>query len=248
MEAITSKCIFAHTLKNIGVSHVIGLTDVSAKAVKRGGFKNVTTIYPGKDSFDEIVPDNSVLDKYDLKGRKWLLFSGAPAPTRGAEVLLEALDSVKDDGVRLVMLMRTDVGSQYKRFEKTLSGLKHPERVKIIKDRLTREQLRAFFGSAWYAILPFIVIPSEVPLTYFELLSCGTPVITFVNGGTTEYLKYGLLTADKSIKGLAITIEKAWSDVALRNSRSDKGKIIMNAHPTWSQVGMEWINLLKQND
>ena len=37
---------------------------------------------------------------------------------------------------------------QYKRFEKTLSGLKHPERVKIIKDRLTREQLRAFFGSA----------------------------------------------------------------------------------------------------
>ena len=51
-----------------------------------------------------------------------------------------------------------------------------------------------------------------------------------------------------SIKGLAITIEKAWSDVALRNSRSDKGKIIMNAHPTWSQVGMEWINLLKQND
>lgn len=248
METITSKCIFAHTLKNIGVSHVIGLTDVSAKAVKRGGFKNVTTIYPGKDSFDEIVPDNSVLDKYDLKGRKWLLFSGAPAPTRGAEVLLEALDSVKDDGVRLVMLMRTDVGSQYKRFEKTLSGLKHPERVKIIKDRLTREQLRAFFGSAWYAILPFIVIPSEVPLTYFELLSCGTPVITFVNGGTTEYLKYGLLTADKSIKGLAITIEKAWSDVALRNSRSDKGKIIMNAHPTWSQVGMEWINLLKQND
>lgn len=92
------------------------------------------------------------------------------------------------------------------------------------------------------------MIPSEVPLTYFELLSCGTPVITFVNGGTTEYLKYGLLTADKSIKGLAITIEKAWSDVALRNSRSDKGKIIMNAHPTWSQVGMEWINLLKQND
>ena len=85
--------------------------------MKRGVFKNVTTIYPGKDSFDEIVPDNSGLDKYDLKGRKWLLFSGAPAPTRGAEVVLEALDSVKDDGVRLVMLMRTDVGSQYKRFE-----------------------------------------------------------------------------------------------------------------------------------
>ena len=248
MEAITPKCIFAHTLKNIGVSHVIGLTDVSAKAVKNGGFNNVTTIYPGKDSFDEIVPDYSVLDKYELNGRKWLLFSGAPAPTRGAEVLLEAVDGVKNDDVQLVMLMRTDVGSQYERFEKTLSGLKHPERVKIITDRLTREQLRAFFGSAWYAILPFIVIPSEVPLTYFELLSCGTPVVSFINGGTTAFLRYGLLIADKSIEGLSIAIERAWSDVALRKSRSNKGKIIMNMHPTWNQVGMEWINLLKQND
>lgn len=245
MEAITPKFIFANTLKMIGVSHVVGLTDASSKSVANAGFKNVTTIYPGKDPFDRIVPDNSLIRKYGLEGKKWLLFSGAPAPTRGADVLLQAVDQATDDSIRVVMLMRTDVGSQYEKFEDTLAKLKHPERVQIIKEKVTREQLRAFFGEAWYALLPFIVIPSEVPLTYFELLSCGTPVITFKNGGTTEYLKDGLLVADKSVKGLAKALDEAWADKEKRERLSINGNKIMAAHPTWEQVGKEWIKLLK---
>ena len=247
MEAIIPKFVFARCMKRIGVSHIVGLTDLTTREVKRAGFLNVATIYPGKDTFEYLVPDNNIVKKYGLENKKWLLFSGAPAPTRGAEVLLKALDKVKDDSVRLVMLMRTDVGSVYEKFEQTLSNMEHPERVKIIKEKLTREQLRAFFGCAWYAFLPFIVIPSEVPLTYFELLSCGTPVITFANGGTTEYLKGGLLIADKSVEGLAKDIELAWNDASLRNTLSERGKRIMDMHPTWNQVGMEWIKLLNNN-
>jgi glycosyltransferase involved in cell wall biosynthesis len=144
------------------------------------------------------------------------------------------------------MLMRTDVGSKYESFEKALDRMKHPERVRIIREKVDRTQLRAFFGSAWYALLPFIVIPSEIPLTYFELLSCGTPVITFRNGGTTEYLKEGLLIADKSVKGLVQALDRAWSDEPLRRKLSENGKLIMVNHPTWSQVGSEWIKLLKK--
>ena len=143
------------------------------------------------------------------------------------------------------MLMRTDVGSQYEKFEETLAKMKHPERVQFIKEKVTRNQLRAFFGEAWYALLPFIVIPSEVPLTYFELLSCGTPVITFKNGGTIEYLKDGLVIADKSVKGLARALDEAWKDETMRVRLSENGSKIMAAHPTWEQVGKEWIKLLK---
>lgn len=245
MEAVTPKCIFAHTLKKIGVSRVIGLTDVSTVAVKSGGFSNVTTIYPGKDPFDEIYADNSIIIKYGLDGKKWLLFSGAPAPTRGAEILLQALDQAKDYSIRLVMLMRTDIGSEYDQFDRCLKCMVHPERVQVIMEKVNREQLRAFFGSAWYALLPFIVIPSEVPLTYLELLACGTPVITFKNGGTTEYLKNGLLIADKSVSGLAKALDEAWNSLELRDERSENGLKIMAAHPTWEQVGREWIKLLK---
>lgn len=244
MEAIIPKFVFARSMKRIGIRHIVGLTDLTTKEVKKAGFKNAVTIYPGKDDFECIVPDSSIINKYELENKKWLLFSGAPAPTRGAELLLKALDRVKDDDIRLVMLMRTDVGSVYDKFEQTLSNMKHPERVKIIKDKLTREQLRAFFGSAWYALLPFIVIPSEVPLTYFELLSCGTPVITFANGGTTEYLKEGLLIADKSVEGLAKALNRSWNNDKLREQLSEDGKRIMKDHPTWNQVGMDWLKLI----
>lgn len=245
LEALTPKFIFARSMKKIGVDYVIGLTEFTTDVVKRAGYTNATTIHPGKDPFEEIPADNSVIKKYGLEGKKWLLFSGAPAPTRGAEVLLQAVDKAKDDTIRLVMLMRTDVGSQYEKFEETLAKIKHPERVQIIKEKVTREQLRAFFGEAWYALLPFIVIPSEVPLTYFELLSCGTPVITFKNSGTTEYLKDGLLIAHKSVKGLAKALDEAWTDNAKRERLSINGSKIMAAHPTWEQVGKEWIKLLK---
>lgn len=247
LEALIPKSLFASAMHKTGVNHIIGLTDLTSEKVRQSGIQAVKTIYPGKDSFDKIIPDDSILRKYELDDKKWLLFSGAPAPTRGAEVLLKALDKVKDESVRLIMLMRTDVGSVYEKFEKTLACMKHPERVTIIKERLTREQLRAFFGTAWYGLLPFIVIPSEVPLTYFELLSCGTPVITFANGGTTKYLKEGLLISDRSVKGLAKVIDMSWQDAALRNTLSDMGKRIMASHPTWKQVGMEWIQILKQN-
>lgn len=247
LEALVPKSYFAHTMHQTGISQIVGLTDVTTEKVRKSGFQAVKTIYPGKDPFDEILPDSCVLRKYGLEDKKWLLFSGAPAPTRGAEVLLKALDKVKDDSIRLVMLMRTDIGSIYQQFEKELSRLRHPERVIIIKERLTREQLRAFFGAAWYGLLPFIVIPSEVPLTYFELLSCGTPVITFANGGTTEYLRNGLLVADKSLKGLTEALELSWRDPDLRNTLSEGGKKTMDLHPTWHQVGIEWIDLLKQH-
>lgn len=245
IESVVPKSRFVKTIKAAGFDVLIGLTDVTTESAQKAGFGQAVAIYPGNDGFKDIEPDDSVVTKYDLKGKKWLLFSGAPAAYRGAEMLLQAVDKAKDGSIRLVMLMRTDVGSQYEKFEETLAKMKHPERVQIIKEKVTREQLRAFFGEAWYALLPFIVIPSEVPLTYFELLSCGTPVITFKNGGTTDYLKDGLVIADKSVSGLAKALDDAWNDEAKRKRLSENGSKIMAAHPTWEEVGKEWIKLLK---
>lgn len=244
IESLMPKRIFGKALKAAGFSQVIGLTEMTARHAQMAGFEKSVAIYAGNDSFSDIVPDDRLLDEYSLKDKKWMLFSGAPAPTRGAVMLLQAVDKAKDNSIRLVMLMRTDVGSIYEKFEQTLASLKHPDRVLIIKEKVTREQLRAFFGDAYYALLPFIVIPSEVPLTYFELLSCGTPIITFKNSGTTEYLKDSLFIADKTVNGLAKALDKVWSDDNLRKQLSENGKIKMSAHANWKQVGLQWIDTL----
>jgi len=223
-----------------------GANDYTTETVVNAGFRSAHTIYPGKDDFEHIQPDNSIIERYGLSGKKWLLFTGAPAAYRGADLLVKAVDESSNDSIRLVMLMRTDVGSDYERFNHLLSSIKHPERIIVIKDKLSREQLRTFFGQAWYGVLPFIVIPSEIPLTYFEILSCGTPIISFENGGTSKYLKEALLIADKTINGLTRAIEHAWNDEHLKQRLSENGYKLMQNHPTWESVGKQWMDLIEK--
>lgn len=246
LESIIPKRFLARNLTKYGISHTIGLTPLTTEVANKVKMPETTCICPGNDRFENISPDYSIIEKYRLKDQKWLLFSGAPAPTRGAEVLLKAVDKVRNGQLKLIMLMRTDIGSQYKHFERTIKLMQHPERVIIIREKITREQLRAFFELAWYAVLPFIVIPSEIPLTFFELLNCGTPIITFDNGGTTEYLKPTLIIASKSVKGLANTMEEAWNDNSLHCEKQKTGLDLMTNHPNWQSVGRKWELLIRE--
>lgn len=246
LESIIPRKLLAINLIKNGISHTIGLTPLTTEIACKSKMPEPSCICPGNDSFENIPLDYSIIEKYGLRNQKWLLFSGAPAPTRGAEVLLKAVDRAKIERLKLVMLMRTDIGSQYKHFENTIKRMRHPERVVIIREKIERSQLRAFFEMAWYAVLPFIVIPSEIPLTFFELLSCGTPIVTFNNGGTTAYLKPALLIAQKSVKGLVNIMEKAWNDDALRYNKHKAGLDLMVNHPNWQMVGRKWELLIKE--
>ena len=120
----------------------------------------------------------------------------------------------------------------------------HPERVIMVRDGLSREQLKAFFERAWYMVLPFVVVPSEVPLTFFEIMSCGTPVLTFANGGTSDYLKDGLMVVDKSMEGLIAGVTEAWKNMPLRAEKAERARRIMQDHPTWTDVTDQWMTLI----
>lgn len=240
IDALTPDRRVAKILNNCGFETVVGLTPYTAEVLQKAGCKNAVGIVTAKDSFCEILAQEI---KVDLP-EKFLLFSGAPAPTRGAKQILQALDKVKHTDMRVVMLMRTDVGSDYEALENAYRKMVHKERVVMLKQKVTREQLRWIFEKAWYAMLPFVVVPSEVPVTYLEVMSCGTPVITFDNGGTTRLLKDGLLIANKSVDGLAKTMDKAWENVELHDRLAANALHMMKVYPTWDEVADQWIKLI----
>ena len=124
--------------------------------------------------------------------------------------------------------------------------MKNSSKVIIIKDQLTREQLKSFFENAWYMILPFVVIPSEIPLTFFEIMSCRTPILTFKNGGTSNYLRNGLFISPKSIEGLSKGITEVWTNQQLREEKAKQAKELMMLHPTWPEVAEQWLNYISQ--
>ena len=240
IDALTPDRRVARILNNCGFETVVGLTPYTEEVLQKAGCKNAVSIVTAKDSFCEILAQEIKIDLPE----KFLLFSGAPAPTRGAKQILQALDKVKHTDMRVVMLMRTDVGSDYEALENAYRKMVHKERVVMLRQKVTREQLRWIFEKAWYAMLPFVVVPSEVPVTYLEVMSCGTPVITFDNGGTTRLLKDGLLIANKSVDGLAKTMDKAWENVELHDRLATNALHMMKVYPTWDEVADQWIKLI----
>lgn len=247
-ELLIPKSLLVIRLKQTSFDGAIGLTPYTTKIIQSAGYSVSTTLLPGKDNFENLPQDDSILQKYHLKGKRFLCFTGAPAPARGSQLLLKAIDKVKSEDLCVVFLMRKDIGSNFDYFDEMYRRMLHPERVVLIKENLSREQLKSFFMHAWYMILPFIVIPSEIPLTYFEIMSCGTPVLTFQNGGTSDYLKNGLLIVEKSVNGLAKGLSDAWSNMRLRRVKSDHAKEMMKRHPTWNKVAMEWLQFVMKNN
>lgn len=243
LDSIVPKWILCRKLKRLRFDALIGLTDITAQCAYKSGFKQIYSIPPGHDGFENMVPDYSLINKYSLQNKKFLLFTGAPAPTRGVKILLEAIDNVKED-VFLVLLMRTDVGSEFKKLIEQLKKIKNQKRIIFITEKASREQLRAFFSCAYYVVLPFLVIPSEIPLTFFEVLSCGTPILTFHNGGTSLYMEVAMEISRKSVNGLSSAILKIWDDEKLRKIRSDRALTLMDAHPSWQTVGKHWLNII----
>lgn len=246
MEILTPKPLLTFRLKQMHFNGAIGLTPFTTQEIKKNGYTNAITILPGKDNFEKLHSDNSILQKYLLTNKKFLCFTGAPAPTRGAQLLLQAINNSPIADLRVVFLMRTDVGSEYTTFDSIYKKMKNSSKVIIIKDQLTREQLKSFFENAWYMILPFVVIPSEIPLTFFEIMSCRTPILTFKNGGTSNYLRNGLYISPKSIEGLSKGITEVWTNQQLREEKAKQAKELMMLHPTWPEVAEQWLNYISQ--
>ena len=244
-EILTPKSLITKKLKSFGFSKIISFSELTASVLIKSGWRkeNVITALPGKDNFNKLKSNKSILEAKKLSNKKFYLFMGAPAEARGSLQLLDAFDhfASKNTDALLVMLMRTDNHSNYKRFELKLEKLKNRNQILIIKETLTPADLKTYVEVARAVILPFLIIPSEIPLTYFEVLSCGTPILTFKNGGTYEYIKNAAVVCETgSVIGLEQLMVEMWNDDKLHEKKSKNALKLMNNHPEWGEANLGW--------
>lgn len=251
LEALVPHKFLIRKLKKAGFAAFVGQSELtSASAVKYGWpAASAFTAIPGMDT-DMAQKDYSVMDTLGLSGKKFIIYSGAPASIRGSQMAIEAFDRIADKlaDTRFVLLMREDNGSDFTDFEKRMAGVRHKDSFIVVRERMTYQQLGAFFSSAYAAVLPFILIPSEMPLTYFDMLSFGTPVISFENGGTTEYLKPALkIVPKRTVGSLAEAMLELCGNQEERNALSAAGIELMNNHPSWEESSRIWLKAIQQS-
>lgn len=250
IDTLTPYSKHINKLKKLGFSSIVGLSPYTADTVRSAGFQNALCILPGKDNFEFLEDETEILKRIGLKSNeKYLLFTGAPAATRGSQVLMNVCKQLaqQKENIKVIFLMRKDIGSDFTAFEAAYNALPNRANVSVITERVNRNELKTLMKYACGVILPFLVIPSEIPITYFEVLSLGTPIITFENNGTSKYLKDALLTCRSGdTVGLAENMKRLWKDNDLYANLSQKALDIMAIHPTWNEVSRQWINLIKE--
>ena len=248
-EAFIPKRKVISLLKKTGFDAVIALSDLTKDNIIKAGFpkENVVFIPPGKDLLPEVKSGISLSinsKKYDTD--EYFLFMGAPAKIRGLELLFHAFDKAcrKNINLKLLCFLRTDPGSNNYYINKIIEKLPHKSNIEIIWKEVSRETLFSFVANTRAVILPFILIPSEIPLTYFEVLSLGTTIISTPNGGTTEYLNDAIFVSEHNEKSLTQMILKVSKEDSLVSNKRINARLKMQNHLTWDEVAEKWLSLL----
>ena len=252
LEAISPKRRQLGRFKSNGIKEIITLTDWTAECIKNYGWpmNNVTVALPGKEDskHDDVNVIPAAVNQW-LGGARYLVFMGPPTPIRGGYELLRAFDRVVDidDTIRLVCLFRSDVGVDQSEMKAFVESLNNSSSVYTIWESLERQQLEAFISNSFAIALPFIVVPSEIPLAIIDAASYGKPVVTTKCGGTGEFVKeYGVTVDVSDVTDFRDKILNLIRDESFYLDRCKNARLVYERHPTWSDMSKSWLDIAQK--
>ncbi len=112
------------------------------------------------------------------------------------------------------------------------------DRVKLIGGWLTREQVWANIEACDVVTLPFVVVPSDVPIAILEAMARGKPVIASEVDGIPELVRgRGAVVDPLDSQALAQALLKFADSPHYRQEMADASRQFMDTYPDWDQVG-----------
>jgi len=175
------------------------------------------------------------------------LYVGSAKAIRGFNVLLDAFRRLGNHDVELRILARgsdpAEVSELRRRIDARVGGKR--DRVEIIGGWMDRERYREELRAADVAVLPFVLVPSELPVSVIECIACGTPVIaTDIDGLPDAVGDAGIIVRSGSAAALAAAMRDLATDPArierlrIRCIEARKGML------DWPGAGLEWLRVL----
>ncbi|MCR4307969.1 MAG: glycosyltransferase [Candidatus Berkelbacteria bacterium] len=230
------------------------MTEFTKRKFLRAGWPNkqITATLPGlsatKNSGQTVSSNVNLIDL--PHGQPYVLFLGNPLPVRGTEVLLAAAQKVfaRSESAIIVCLLRPDPGSEIKTArERLLHRVKElgiEKQLICITKKAEPEEIFQSIKNSRAVVMPFLIIPSEIPLGVLESMQLGTPVITTKSGGTSEFVgDGGWIIAPGDKDALSTAILSALNDDEMQRSKAAICSKKMTDHPTWEDVGDSWLKL-----
>lgn len=252
LEAFFEKIRGADFFRQYGVQNVITMSRLHGEMVRKAGWleNEVFHIPPGKDDniCDVLNSNDSLPDDFTawLVGRQYFLFMGPPGAIRGVFELLEAFELVagKQDGICLVCLFRADAVLDSVKIRNKIASSKFSARIFTEWQSVGKGVLQSFIKRCHAILLPFVLVPSEIPLAIIESMAWGKPVISTVPGGTGEFVRgFGAVADLGDIEGLASAMVRLINDDKYYQERCKLTSEEYYRHPNWHKVASKWLQV-----
>lgn len=169
------------------LSKIFCVSELQQKILLINGIKNVERIYNGIEVSDWKIDFKEVelfKNKYNLKNKKVILFSGRLSGGKGGQVIIQAMNEVMKkfpDAILLVAGSKDNYGQQMVSLAESLKMRNNL----IITGWLGRDDLAQAIQSADICITPSLYC-DPFPTVNLEAMACAKPVIGTCFGGTPE--------------------------------------------------------------
>ncbi len=249
LQALYPKRQLVKRLRSPATSLMITASPFNRSAVCRAGWPadDVFAIPPGKPvaraSTNGQEPTVFNATKSRLGGRPFYLYLGPPTRIRGIRQLCKAFDLLasRRADVCLVCLFRSDPQTDSADVHKMVEGRSHVERIFCVWESVARVDLDAFLEACHAVVLPFLLVPAEIPLAIIEAAGHHKPVITTGPGGTADFVREsGLAVPAGQSKALAEAMLRLLDDQQLHADKCGAAQRRYATHPTWDEVARSW--------
>lgn len=189
--------------------------------------------------FPKKMKISHIQEKYNLKGKKVILFAGRLSPEKGAEYLISAADKIKGD------VFIAGEGPKRKELE-SIAQKKGLKNVHFL-GYLLPEELLPFYHRADVFVSPSVVAES-FGLVLLEAMAMRTPVIATNKGALSLLLKdgqNGFVVKPRNSTDIAKKCNILLEDEELRKKMGENARRDVEEKFCWEKVSDRFENLYK---
>jgi glycosyltransferase involved in cell wall biosynthesis len=173
------------------------------------------------------------------------LYLGAASRIRGLFLLLKAFTILSTPEIKLKVLSRGADENSVKNLQKEAKRLNIAKQVSMRGGWIKPDELKRQIRSAAAVLFPFILVPSELPVSVMEAIYCGTPVIVSNLVGLSEVVgRAGIVVPHADVKKMASAIQALHQHREYQDELNAQCYEQRNTIMSWDSVCKIWADFL----
>lgn len=186
------------------------------------------------------------LKEKKISCKTMFLYTGSLSKIRGFSILIDAFSSIQMKDCKLRVLARGADGNFLKDIVEEIDRRGLGDSVSIRGGWIAIDDLKREIYQADMVVLPFVLVPSELPVTLMEAIACGTPVlVTDIDGLPSAIGEAGLVVPHVDIPGLSRNMEKFHGSLELKQKLNNACLTECNRMESWDSIGKKWIKVIE---